>query len=236
MSNTFRLIFGVCLGGSLISIAVALHLWGAAEIRANSGEVIFLTIAAAAWLLVATKLFSWLGLSFHDDAVERKNVAALVALCGALIPLALIYAGGSIGERPSYLNNVFSAGLGTVGMIALWVMLELGANVSLSITEEHDLASGLRLAGLLLAAGLVFGRAVAGDWHSEDATVHDFFHDGWPAIILWGIALIIDRFARPSRRRPFPPWSSFGLVPALLYLTIAGGWLLHLGAWEGMPK
>jgi uncharacterized membrane protein YjfL (UPF0719 family) len=213
-----------------------LHLWGPSEIRANSGEVAFLTIAAAAWLLLATKLFSWLGLSFHDDVVERKNVAALVALCGALIALALIYAGGSIGEGPSYLNNVFSAGLGTVGMIALWVMLELGAKVSLSITEERDLASGLRLAVLLLATGLVLGRAVAGDWHSEEATFRDFIRDGWPTIILWGMALLIERFARPSRRRPLPPWPIFGLVPALLYLTIAGAWLLHLGAWEGIPK
>lgn len=235
MRSLFLPLFGVCFAASLILVAAALHLWGAAEIRADSSEVFFLTFTAAIWLVLATKLFSWLGLSFQDDVVERRNVAALIALCGALIAMALIYAGGSIGEGPSYFNNVFSAGLGTVGLLALWVMLELGAKVSLSITEERDLASGLRLAGFLVATGLVLGRAVAGDWHSEEATTRDFVHDGWPAIILWGMALLSERFARPSRHRPFPPWPSFGLVPALLYLTIAGAWLLHLGAWEGMP-
>jgi uncharacterized membrane protein YjfL (UPF0719 family) len=236
MKNTLRLVFGVFFTVSLITVAVALHLWGAAEIRADSSEVFFLTFAAAVWLVLATKLFSWLGLSFHDDVVERRNIAALAALCGAVTALALIYTGGSIGEGPSYLNNVFSAGLGTVGLLVLWVLLELGARVSLSITEERDLASGLRLAGFLLAVGLVLGRAVAGDWHSEDATLWDFVHDGWPAIILWGMTLLIERFARPSRRRPFPPWPSFGLLPALLYLAFACAWLMHLGAWEGMPK
>jgi uncharacterized membrane protein YjfL (UPF0719 family) len=236
MNGTLRLVFGACFAASLILIAAALHLWGAAEIRADPSEVFGLTFAAAVWLVLATMLFSWLGLSYHDDIVERKNGAALVALCGALIAFALIYIGGSIGEGPSYSNNVFSAGLGTAGLLALWVVLELCGNVSRSITEERDLASGLRLAGFLLATGLLLGRAVAGDWHSEGATLHDFIHDGWPGTVLCGMALLIEWFARPSRCRPFPSWPRFGLLPAILYLATAGAWLLRLGAWEGMPQ
>jgi hypothetical protein len=231
-----RLVYGVCAATSLIMIAVALHLWGAAEIRADPGEVCFLTLAGAAWLWVATKLFSWLGLSFSDDVVGQRNVAALVALCGAVMAVAILYAGGSIGEGPSYLNSVFSAGLGTAGFLVLWILLELGAKVSMSIAEERDLASGLRLCGFLLASGLVLGRAVAGDWHSEVATIQDFIHDGWPAAVLWAIALPIERFARPGRRYPSPPWPGYGLLPALFYLALASAWLCHLGAWEGMPR
>ncbi len=217
-------------------IAAALHLWGAAEIRADPGEVCFLTFVGAVWLIVATKLFSWLGLSFHGDVVERRNVAALVALCGALMAVAVIYAGGSLGEGPSYLNNFFSAGMGTAVLLVLWILLELGANVSTSIAEERDLASGIRMCGFLLAIGLLLGRAVAGNWHSEAATFHDLIHDGWPALVLWVFAVFVERFARPSRRCPFPPWPSYGLLPALIYLALAGTWLWHLGAWEGMPK
>jgi uncharacterized membrane protein YjfL (UPF0719 family) len=235
MNSSIRWVFGVCVAASLIMIALALHLWGAAEIRADGGEVFWLTFVGAIWLMVATRLFAWFGLNFRDDAVERKNVAALVALCGALMAVAIIYAGGSIGEGPSYMNNVFSAGLGTVGLFMLWILLELGANVSMSIAEERDLASGLRMCGFLLATGLVLGRAVAGDWHSEAATLHDFVHDGWPAVILCVIALVVERFARPSRHRPFPPWPRYGLIPALFYLALAIAWLWHLGAWEGMP-
>ena len=217
-------------------VAVALHLWGAAEVRANPGDVFFLTFVGTVWLLLATKLFSWLGLSFRDDAVERRNIAALTALCGAVPAVALTYIGGSQGEGPSYWNNVFSASLGTVGLLGVWLLLELGAKVSVSIAEERDFASGLRMCGFLLAIGLVLGRAAAGDWHSESATVRDFIRDGWPATILWVIALVIERLLRPSRRRPFPAWPSCGLLPALFYLALAAAWLWHLGAWEGMPR
>jgi hypothetical protein len=55
--------------------------------------------------------------------------------------------------------------------------------------EERDLASGLRLCGLLVANGLILGRAVAGNWHSEAATIHDLIHDGWAASLLSAAAL-----------------------------------------------
>ncbi|HEX4644047.1 MAG TPA: hypothetical protein VH598_00405 [Verrucomicrobiae bacterium] len=231
-----RWVFGICVVASLIMTAVALHLWGAAEIRANAVEVLFLTFAGVVWLTVATRLFPWLGLSLRDDAVERGNIAALPALCGAVMAVGIIYAGGSLGEGPSFMNNFFSAAVGTAGWFALWILLEFGAKVSRSIAEERDLASGLRLGGLLLAIGLILGRAAAGNWNPEAATIQSIIHDGWPAGVLWGIALLIERFARPSRRRPFPAWPNYGLLPALFYLALAAAWVWHLGAWEGMPR
>ena len=236
MNSSVRWAFGFCVAASLIMVAVALHLWGAAEVRANASDVFFLTFVGAVWLVLAAKLFPWLGLSFRDDAMERRNTAALTALCGAVPAVALTYIGGSLGEGPSYWNNVFSASLGTVGLLGVWLLLELGAKVSVSIAEERDFASGLRMCGFLLAIGLVLGRAAAGDWHSESATVRDFIRDGWPATILWVIAFVIERLLRPSRRRPFPAWLSYGLLPALFYLALAAAWLWHLGAWEGMPR
>ncbi len=236
MKRSIYGVFNICVAASVMLVALALHLWGAAEIRANPGEVVFLTFVGAVWLVVSTALFSWLGLSFRDDVVERRNVAALVALCGAQMALAIIYTGGSLGEGPSYLNNIFSAGLGTAGLFVLWVCLDLGANVSMSIAEERDLASGVRTGGFLVAVALVLGRAVAGDWHSEAATTRDFIRDGWPAAALLRIAWPVETFARPSRRCPFPAWPSRGLLPALLYISLASGWLLHLGRWEGMPR
>jgi uncharacterized membrane protein YjfL (UPF0719 family) len=216
-------------------VATALHRWGAKEVRDDAGEVFFLTCLGAVWLIFANLLFPWLGLSYRDDVAERGNVAALVALSGALPAVAILYAGGSIGEGPSYWENIFSASLGTAGWLLLWSVLELCTGVSMSIAEERDLASGLRLCGFLLASGLVLARAVAGDWHSVAATIHDFIRDGWPAGILCVIALIIERFARPSRRCPVPPWPINGLLPALVYLAMGAAWLWHLGAWEGLP-
>ena len=235
MNNQARWMFGVCWLGCLLFVALALHFWGAAEIRAEFSEVFFLTFACAIWLMFARKLFAWFGLGFRDDAVERRNPAALVALCGAIIAAALLYAGGSIGEGPSYLNNVFSVGIAAAAFLAFWVLLEIGASVSVSVAEERDLASGIRLAGFLLSVALVLARAVAGDWHSESATVRDFINDGWPAAVICIIAVPVEHFTRPNRQHPFRAWVSYGLLPALFYVGLAVIWLWHLGAWEGMP-
>jgi len=217
-------------------IVIALHLWGAAEIRNNPAEQFFLAIVGVFWVVLTPKLFGWLGLSYHDDVIGRRNPAALLAICGALIGLAILYAGGSIGEGPSYSNNVFSVGLATAGWLGLWVSLEIFGDVSRSITEERDAASGLRLGGFLLATALILGRAVAGDWHSAGATISDFVRDGWPAAVLGMIAPLVERAVRPRRHRLFPSWPTYGLAPALSYLLFAGVWLWHLGVWEGFPK
>jgi uncharacterized membrane protein YjfL (UPF0719 family) len=236
MNRRLRWGFYFCLIASLAMIATTLRLWGAAAVRAELNEILLLTLAGLAWLLLAAGLFPWFGLSLRDDVVERGNVAALVALCGALLGMGFIYTGGGLGEGPSYSNNFFSAGLGTAGWFVLWLLLELGGKVSRSIAEERDLASGIRLAGLLVAVGLVFARAEAGDWHSAEATFQDFKREGWPALLLWALALLVERIARPNRRRPFPNWVSHGLLPAALYISLAGGWVWRLGAWEGMKR
>jgi uncharacterized membrane protein YjfL (UPF0719 family) len=228
--------FYLCAVAALTLAAMTLEFWGAAEIRATVSEVFFLTFVAAIWLIIATKLFPWMGLSLRDDAVDRKNLSALVALCGAVLALGIIYAGANIGEGPSFTNNFFCDAIGFASFFLLWFFLELVGKVSRSITEDRDIATGLRTCGLFLAFGLIIGRALAGDWHSEEATVRDFIRDGWPAAILLMLAVIVEPFVRPNRRQPMPPWPVFGLLPAALYISLAAVWLWHLGAWEGMPK
>jgi hypothetical protein len=225
-----------CFGASLFLIVSGLWRWGAAEVRGHLDQVFWLSLLGLVWLLVFSRLFSWLGLSIADDIIERRNPAALAGLGGAIIALALIYVGGSLGEGPSYWNNIFSAGLGTFGFFLLWFLFELFGRISASIAEERDLASGIRLCGCLLAEGLIIGRAVAGDWHSESATVHDFLQDGWPAAALCFFATGVEGLARPNRKSPVRPRFSYGLGPAFVYIAIATAWIYHLGRWEGMPS
>jgi uncharacterized membrane protein YjfL (UPF0719 family) len=226
----------VCSVASVALIVAALWTWGAVEVRGHVGEVFFLTLLGVIWLVVARYLFTWCGLSFADDVVERHNVAAAIALSSATLAIATIFAAGNLGEGPSYWNNIFSAAVGSMGFFVLWLIFEFLGRVSISVTEERDPASGIRFAGLLLALGIILGRAVAGDWHSKAATVQDLFRDGWPAAILTLIALGIEKYVRPSRRRPCPAWTTFGLLPALTYLSCAVAWGWHLGRWEGMPR
>lgn len=224
--------FVICLA----IIATALILWGAQAVRAESGDFVFLEILGVIWLVFARELFSWLGLSVRDDAVERRNSAAVFALCGAMLAVTLTFAGGNSGEGPSLFENILSAALATGTLFGFWFVLELSARVSVSIAEERDPASGLRLGGFLVAVGLIFGRAVAGDWHSVWGTIHDFIRDGWLGVLLLPVAILIERKFRPCHARPFPNWLFCGLVPALGYIAIAVICLWHLGPWEGLRK
>ena len=225
-----------CFTFSLVLVAAALWFWGAVEVRGDIGSVAGLTLVGAVWLAVSQWLVSWLGLSFRDDVLERKNRAAMLALGGANISIAIAFAAGNLGEGPSYSENIFSAALSTGALLALWFMLELGGRVSCAIAEERDVASGMRLGGLLLCWALILGRAVTGNWHSAAATIHDFVRDGWPALLLCLVALPVELLLQPSRQRPFPACPACGLVPVQCYVAGTVLWLWHLGRWEGMPQ
>lgn len=235
-AQTFCWIIWSFIAASFLLIAVGLWHWGAAEVRGHLDQVLLLTLFGVLWMVVSLHLFPWLGLCIADDVVERRNPAALISVSAATLAVALTYASGSFGEGPSYWNNTFSAALATGAWFILWALLEWYGGVSISIAEERDQASGIRLGGFLLATALILGRAVAGDWHSVSATEHDFMRDGWPATALCLVAAILEQFLRPSRRLPAPPWLSYGLIPASVYLVIAILWLCHLGRWEGMPS
>jgi hypothetical protein len=234
--KSFRRALACTVFGGLAVLVYALCKHAAKEVREDYGSIFFLTALGGAWSIGAVALFPWLGLSLRDDAMERRNAAALVALLGALLAVQLTFTGANIGEGPSYWNNVYCALLGTGGVVGLWLLLELFGRVSASVAEERDLASGLRMCGFLVTTGLILGRAVAGDWHSEAQAVHDFVRDGWPAAVLWLLALVLHWLLRPSRRRPFPSRAVSGLLPALLYLALAAAWLHHLGPWEGFAN
>lgn len=236
MNRSWRRVYGGFSAAGLLLIAVALYFWGAKEVRDDPAEVFVLTVAGGFALTVAGGLFSWFGISVAADVGERGNGAALVALAGAIFSMAIMYAGGSLGEGPSYWNNYFAGGLAILSWFLLWFLLELGGRISVSISEERDLATGCRMAGWFLAEGLILGRAVAGDWHSIAATVHDWAVDGWPALPLLATAVAIERWLRPSRSRPFPAWFGAGLLPGMGYLVVALVWLWVKGAWEGMPR
>ena len=204
--------------------------------RGHPDEVLFLTFVGSMWLSGARWLFSWLGISARFDAIERTNPAALVLTGSATLSIAIIFAAGNLGEGPSYSNNYFSAAVGTIGFFLLWLAIEVIAKVSIPVAEERDLASGLRMSVFFLAAALIFGRSIAGDWHSYSGTIRDFLCDSWPVTVLFVMGCFFETRLRPSRQHPFPCWSTSGLIPAALYLSISLVWLWKLGKWEGMPN
>jgi len=220
------------LAGFLV-LALVVQRWADPQIRANSGYVLLVFVMGGACLVLSLGVLPWLGLGLRDDAFERRNRAAVVALGGAVFAVLVTYAAANTGTGPSFWNNVFSTLLATGSLLVLWAVVAASGGAAASLTEERDLASGWRSAGFFVAEGLVLGRAVAGDWESAGGTVVDFCRYGWPALVICLVAAGVETLVRPSRNNPNPSTFGAGLVPSLVYVTLSGAWVMHLGWWKG---
>jgi uncharacterized membrane protein YjfL (UPF0719 family) len=216
----------------LAVVLFVLRRWADDEVRDDWRYLTLLLLLGAGWMGMFSTAMHWMGLSLRQDAAERKNFAAALAWCGGMMGVTVLYAGGNTGEGPSLWNNVFSAGLGTAALIAFWMVLESTTKISHAITVDRDAASGLRIGGFLLATGIVFGRALAGNWQSAGQTVHDFVRDGWMSAAMLGVAVLIEFLTRPTPKRARPHWFVFGVLPAAAYLAAALKWVNRLGPWK----
>ncbi len=209
--------------------------WSDEVIRGGQAYSWLVMAMGGAWLTACGWMFPCLGVSLQEDACERANPAATAVVCGAGLGAALIFCAANTGEGPSFWNNVFSVLSGGVVWFGSWFALETTTRVSRAVTEDRDVASGVRLGGFLLATGLVLGRALAGDWHSAAATLNDLLRDGWLVVLLLGLAIGVERVLKPTPTMPCPFWITRGIPAALGYVALALAWVAQLGWWEGAP-
>ena len=196
--------------------------WGAADdVRDAPQYMLMYALLGWAWLWVAGRGFSMLGLSARDDLLERRNAAAVPAWVGAMIGVTFCYAGGNIGNGPGWWVVVFSAALATAGLGAAWFVLGEKLRVMDAVTIDRDPAAGWRLGGFLAAAGVICGFGVTGDWVNVPATVVEFVARIWPLFPIGIVAALIERAARPTPQRPRANLMAAGVVPAFLYVTTA---------------
>jgi uncharacterized membrane protein YjfL (UPF0719 family) len=211
----------VCL---MVLLAVLLG-WSDPVVR-NDGAYLFLfLVLGAAWQFATLATLPVLGLSPRDDAIDRRNPAATVAICGALLGAMLCFAGGNIGRGPTIWTTIVPAALATGLWFVLWMGWELTTRGSEPIVIDRDLAAGIRLGGFLTAAGLVLGGSAAGDWQSLQATLVDLFEGAAAAAVLGVGAVLAHRFTRPTPDRPVAPVVSSGVIVAAGYLVAAGAWV-----------
>jgi len=234
MSRTRRLPRGGGLGVLTTTVAVCAAIIltvlvaGAAE--DVLGAYLFMyVVLGLAWVRAAESLFTYLGVSARDDAIERRNGAALAAISGALVGGTLAYSGGNFGNGPGWWVVLFSAAIATLGLAVTWAAHERLTKSSEVIVIDRDLSAGVRLGAFLAANGLLFGRAVAGDWKSAAATVRDAVVALPAAIGLLTLAYVVERAARPTADRPEAPLGSFGVTVAIAYVGLALLFVVSLG-------
>ena len=214
---------------ALAVLFVILRRWASFDVK-DSAPYLFQYVAlGAAWLGVALRFTPWFGISARDDAAERGNPAAAVALAGAMLGLTLCYAGGNVGDGPGWWVVVFSSGLATVVFLASWAVFESGAQASDAVTIDRDLAAATRHAAFSVTQGLILGRAAAGDWKSAGATLGDLSANGWPVLVVLVLAILFERALKPTGDAPRRSLAAAGIVPGALLLLAGLGWLAWLG-------
>lgn len=202
----------VCLAG----LFALLRLAASFDVRNDPVYLAFYMVFGAAWVVPGRALFSLLGISWRDDALERRNPAAAWAVAGALAGLMACYAGANIGDGPGWWCVLFAGGLGSAVWFVAWAVVQKAGGLAEAVTVERDVDAGIRLGAFLLAAGLLCGRGAAGDWTSAERTVVEFA-DAWPLLPLLLGAAVVERLAVAERRRA--PRRLTALAPAWL-LTV----------------
>lgn len=199
------------------------------DVRNDGLYLTFYMVMGAGWIGAITKLLPVVGLSAREDVLERANPAAAPAIAGALLGFTFCFAGGNIGDGPGWWVVVFSAGLATLTLGVLLLFLDRLTGIADTVTIERDTSAGVRLGGLMIATGLILGRAVAGDWISGSATLFDLVRFGWPALVIFTLAALIERQARPTAESPTRSVALLGAPPALLYVAAAVAYVISLG-------
>jgi len=215
-------LLGAAVGIAGLLIFLVLRFCAADDVRNAPQYLLMYFLLGLAWMRLAAVFFPLAGLNPRDDLIERRNTAAIPAWVGAMLGVALCYAGGNIGNGPGWWVVVFAAGLATAAWAGVWVAIGQAGGLVELVTVGRDPAAGIRLGGLLTACGVIFGSAVAGDWMSATATVIDFVARAWPALPIVLVAILAEGAMQPTTARFRAPIVQAGVVPAVLYLVLAG--------------
>ena len=177
---------------ALIGIFIVLKTMAAHDVRDAVQYLILYSLLGGAWMLTGTRLLASWGVSFRDDAVERRNAAAAIVVASALVAHAAIYSGANVGDGPGWWVVVIAAALGVIGWLALWWIVEKFCTAAEQITVERDASAAIRFGGYMIGSGLIWARAVAGDWVSLPNTVRDMWV-AWPAVVLTAVVIAVER-------------------------------------------
>lgn len=199
------------------------------DVREDGRYIAMYGFMGAAWIGLAPSLFLP-GISIRDDFLERRNSSAVFAVLGFMLGATFCFSGGNIGDGPGWWVVVFCAVLANLTLSGLWFVANTFAPIADVITIDRDPAVGLRIAGFFVGAGLILGRAVAGDWLSAEATLRDFVMKAWPVMILLSMLILGERWSKPRFHRDELAFIARGLFPALFYIVFGLLVLLAQGA------
>ncbi|MGF1575892.1 MAG: hypothetical protein ACFCU9_08110 [Cyanophyceae cyanobacterium] len=191
---------------------------------------VFYVVMGLTWAIGIAGILPWLmGIGQREDVLERRNSAALPALCGALIGGTFTFAGANIGDGPGWWVVVFCSLLSTGTWLALWLWGESRFGWRDAIVIDRDPATSWRLAGLLVGSGLILGGSVAGDWEGTTEAIASWLWLGSLVIPLGVVAWMMEPRLQLSKGQSSRPALDCGILPGGLYVVLA----MALLSWVG---
>src|SRR5215469_5251918 len=104
----------VAAGAALLFV---LFKWSSSDVRDAPIYIFFYMAMGFGWAGLWNLILPYAGLSFRDDALERDNDSAGLAIAGSLVGAMLAFAGANIGQGPGWWVVVFCSALGTGVML-----------------------------------------------------------------------------------------------------------------------
>jgi hypothetical protein len=198
-----------------------------AMLGARFGYVALCDAAALVWMPFGVWVLHSVGLSLHDDVIERRNDSAFAAIAGVLVALAIVVAGAAgMGGPPG--RRVFAAAVATLGLAIALGLLEAGARVLPSITVDRDLATGVRVGGTALACAVVLAAAEPGAPRLLDGSVGPFASAAWPLLPAAAAMIVIERSFRLTPKQPRGAVRP-AVLTAAVYVGAAIAWAVARG-------
>jgi hypothetical protein len=209
-----------------VVIAVLVRITADHAVRASLLYIWMYT--AVGMLLLGFAMFAMRVLGFSSrTAVETANRPAAVFNTAAILAYAVAYAGGNAGEGPGPEAVFFSAFVALAILFLFIGALVLVADLPLRVYADRSWPAALRLTGLILAAGLIAGRAVSGNWRSVEHTLADAARISWVLLIPVTVEAVLPRVTNPtpasSRATTLSAAAGLGYITAAaFYLSLRG--------------
>jgi len=223
----------VFLALPIVAVLKTLASW---DVVTSGAYITFYTFFGMFWVMTTNGVFfRFYNISTRDDAIERRNPAAFIAVAGGMLASDAIYCGANVGDGPGWWCVLVAGGLGMLTWHVLTKILFRLTSADERITVDRNAGCALRYAGYMIACGILLARASAGDWHSFAATVVEFA-DGWPALAVTALAVVLERaFLNQERESTFRSRSiPRSLLFGALFIAAALAYVLTFPPGRGM--
>jgi hypothetical protein len=222
IGNLRSLVIRGILVGLAIPLLVLLRWADPIHVRGHLDYTLLFMIGAAAWIgIVGRGVLPLLGISIRDDVLERANPAAAGVAAAALAGTGIIYGLCNVGSGATIWTTIVPAVAATGVWLLGWFLLLASTRSAEQVAIDRDTATAIRLTAYLLATAIILGAAMAGDFVSYRQAAADLVRLGWPVVLLWLVAFVVEAVTRLTPQRPRGRVKTGAIPVAAMYLAAA---------------